>query len=206
MFGLRWTPGIGDPTVTGWLTVLAYVAAAWLCLRAMMAEKAGSPRPSIETIRALLRVLSKNGRSPPAPAKRSAIWLTLAAILAFLGLNKQLDLQTLLTEIGRIVLSHGGFYGQRRLLQTAFVLGFGLAGLALLLSLFRMARGPLRDFRTPFFGVTLIVAFVLTRAASFHHVDSLLGGPSLGSYVNFFFELTGIVLIGASAHLRTLRP
>ena len=58
---IRWSPGIGDPTVMGWLTVVAYLAAAWLCLRAFMVEKAGPPRPYRQAIKALLRVIRNRG-------------------------------------------------------------------------------------------------------------------------------------------------
>ncbi len=34
MTAAQWTPGIGDPTIVGWLTVLAYLIAALLCWRA----------------------------------------------------------------------------------------------------------------------------------------------------------------------------
>jgi hypothetical protein len=30
----HWEPGIGDPTFVGWVTVVAYVIAAYLCWRA----------------------------------------------------------------------------------------------------------------------------------------------------------------------------
>jgi hypothetical protein len=206
MNGLRWTPGIGDPTFTGWLTVFAYFFSAWLCLRAFMMEKSGPPRPYWDTIRALFRVLLKNWGNPPLPAKRSALWLGLGFSMAALGVNKQLDLQTLFTDIGRLVATYTDWYEERRYVQAAFILGIGAAGVFLLTRLFRLARGPLRDFRAPFFGLTIVVAFVLIRAASFHHMDILLGDASFGSYLNFFFESTGIFVIGVSAFLRIRRP
>src|SRR5882672_1117833 len=36
-----WSPGIGDPTVMGWLTVAAYFAASWLCVRAFRRAHGG---------------------------------------------------------------------------------------------------------------------------------------------------------------------
>lgn len=205
MHGLRWTPGIGDPTITGWLTVFAYFFTAWLCLRALMAEKSGPPRPYWETIRALMRVLRKNWQSPPLPAKRSAIWLMLAAILVLLGINKQLDLQTLFTDIGRYAATYGNWYEERRYIQAVFILGIGVLGFFALTNLFRLSRGPLRDFRAPFIGLTIVVAFVLIRAASFHHMDMLIGSSLFGGSLNFLFESTGIVIIGVAAYVRTLR-
>ena len=33
----NWSPGIGDPSIGGWLTVLLYAAAAWATLRLLLA-------------------------------------------------------------------------------------------------------------------------------------------------------------------------
>lgn len=202
MHGFRWTPGIGDPTFAGWLTVFAYFAAAWLCLRAFMAEKAGPPRPYVASVLALVRVLRKHGTSPPLPAQRAAIWLGLCAAMLLLGVNKQLDLQTLFTDLGRLIAHRGGFYEGRRGLQLLFILFMGACALVLLRWLFVAARGPLRDFRLPFFGVTLVTTFVIVRAASFHKFDELLGRPISGRWLNFLLEVSGIALIALAAYRR----
>ncbi len=34
----NWPPGIGDPTPIGWVTVVLYVVAAWLCFRVIRLE------------------------------------------------------------------------------------------------------------------------------------------------------------------------
>ena len=38
----RWTPGIGDPTILGWVTVFGYALAVVLCVRAMLKAKRAS--------------------------------------------------------------------------------------------------------------------------------------------------------------------
>src|SRR5580693_6074196 len=80
--GGRWKPGIGDPTVMGWVTVAAYFVAVIGCFLAAWREPLpdGTRRP----------------RSRP-----SKFWLALAALMVALGINKQLDLQSLATQIGR---------------------------------------------------------------------------------------------------------
>lgn len=202
--GLQWSPGIGDPTVVGWLTVVVYFVAAWLCLRAFKAEKRGPDRPYRQAIPALLRVMRKHWPSPPAPARRAALWLVLALVLGALGVNKQLDLQTLFTEIGRSMALEGGWYESRRTVQAIFialVLGFGALGIGLL---WWLTRGQLRDFRLTLFGFAVLVAFVVVRAASFHHVDQLIGSDVAGVRVNWMFELggLGIVIAGTIGRLR----
>jgi hypothetical protein len=203
--GVEWTPGIGDPTVMGWLTVVAYFVAAWLCLRAFKSEKRGPDRPYRQAIPALVRVLKKHWPSPPAPARRAALWLVLAFVLGALGVNKQLDLQTLFTEIGRSMAVEGGWYESRRIVQAIFiamVLGFGAFFVAVL---WWLTRGQLRDFRLTLFGFALLVSFVVIRAMSFHHVDIIIGMDVGGVRVNWMLELGGLGIVIASAAGRLRR-
>src|SRR5215213_2059448 len=86
--GDRWRLGIGDPTVIGWFTVLAYFAAALLCWRA-----------------------AKKGLHT---AKVRWFWTALAALLIFLGINKQLDLQTAFTFMAKDFAKATGWYENRR--------------------------------------------------------------------------------------------
>src|SRR5262245_63104416 len=99
----RWRPGIGDPTPLGWLTVAAYAVAAALCARAALRE----------------------GRSGPR-----GFWWGLAAALALLGVNKQLDLQTLLMQVSRDLARAQGWYDRRQAYQRLFIGGVAVAALA----------------------------------------------------------------------------
>ena len=72
----RWAPGIGDPTVVGWVTVVVYAAVAFLCLSARN------------------NVAMHEGR------RVRTLWLGLGILLVILGINKQLDLQSLFTQVG----------------------------------------------------------------------------------------------------------
>jgi len=201
---IEWSPTIGDPTVMGWLTVLAYFVTAWLCLRAFNTEKRGPERPYRQTVPALFRVLRKSWPHPPAPARRAALWLFLAIVFFFLGINKQLDLQSLLTEVGKTLAYEQGWYDQRRIAQAILIGLVLVAGVASLVSLGWLVRGQLSDFRLPLAGLTFIVVFVVIRATSFHNVDELLGLKLRGVRMNWVLELTGIgiVTVGAMRRLR----
>lgn len=175
----RWRPGIGDPTVVGWLTVAGYFVAALACLRAARRDHA---------------------RTGPRPA----FWLGLFALVAFLGVNKQLDLQSLLTQTARDFFRQAGLYEQRRTYQVAFIAAVAAAGLALVVVAVRLTRGhPPRMLAAG--GLVFLVGFVTVRAASFHRVDALLGSTVGGLRWNGVFELTGITLVAAGA-LRVRRP
>lgn len=165
----RWSPGIGDPTVAGWVTVVAYACAVFLCARAYRRCKLNSE-------------LGGERRT----------WALLAAGLLALGFNKQLDLQTALTEAARGLARQQGWYAHRRPVQAAFVIGVALLGVLTAVWMWRQARKGSLALRHALFGAVVLTAFVVIRAASFHHVDSLLGESLAGLRLNVIFELGGI--------------
>ncbi len=69
-----WSPQIGDPNVTGWLTVVSYLVCFGLAYMVTM------------------RLKGQRGRG---------LWVIITGLMLFLALNKQLDLQTALTATGR---------------------------------------------------------------------------------------------------------
>ena len=95
----NWTPGIGDPTIGGWLTVALYLVASVSCW-----------------------ILARNLRLEDAPRLRERrAWQSISVLFLALGVNKQLDLQTALTESGRVLAQYQGWYQQRQLVQLAFI-------------------------------------------------------------------------------------
>ncbi len=175
MFG--WTPGIGDPTVYGWVTVAAYAIGAFCCWWA----------------------------STRAPSRERRFWLLLTVIMVFLCINKQLDLQTLLTDAGRIEAKVHGWYAERHRYQVIFILALAAASVIAVLVLLRRtsrASGPVRG---AIVGLALLLLFVLVRASSFHKVDWFIN-LRLGSLrANHLMELGGIALVTAFA-LAAARP
>jgi len=176
----RWRPGIGDPTVIGWVTVAAYLVAALGSFRAAWRE----PR-------------TDNSRS----RRPATFWLVLCGLLVALGINKQLDLQTLVTQIGRDTIRSWGLYGQRRELQVGFILAVALACAAAIAAFFWSARRTLRKRWLAVVGTVFIFGFVVVRAASFHHVDAFLAARIGGMRWNWVLELGGITAVAVSAFL-----
>ncbi|MBA4325702.1 MAG: isopropylmalate isomerase [Rhodobacter sp.] len=175
----RWSPGLGDNHPVGWLTVLVYLAAG---IASACAARA-CPSEGNEAL------------------ERRFWWIT-AAILLFLAVNKQLDLQSLLTMVARCHASLAGWYGERRGIQRAFiwlVVGGGIACLGLLALHLRPILGRIW---LALAGLTFVCGFVLIRAASFHHMDGLIGSVALGVKVNWLLELPGPLLVLAIAWQR----
>jgi arginine exporter protein ArgO len=58
-----------------------------------------------------------------------------------------------------------------------------------------------RRYRLAFVGIIYLCAFVIIRAASFHHIDTLLYHLPFASYwVNTFLELGGNAILGYAAY------
>lgn len=165
----RWHAGIGDATVFGWITVAFYLLAVARCVaKANSSKKFGG---------------------------NYQFWLYLAIFLLFLGINKQLDLQSWFTETLKDSAQAHGWYEHRRPVQIAFivVLGFGML-FALITSRLFLAN-TWRNYKLTWVGVIFLCAFILMRAASFHHVDLLINHEILGLKLNVIIEIGAIFLI-----------
>lgn len=180
----QWSPGIGDPTVAGWVTVVAYAFAVFLCFR-----------------------VYRRCKLKPEFAKERFTWLLLALALLALGINKQLDLQTALTEAARGLSRSQGWYAQRRPLQAAFVFGIAAVGAFTAFAMWRQARTGSLALRHALFGAVMLTAFVVIRAASFHYVDVVLSESLAELRLNVILELGGIswVTYGAAKFLVSRR-
>ena len=185
---ISWRPGVGDPTFIGWLTVLAYLVAAGLCLACAWRAP---------------RIFADHHR------QHRLVWGGLAAGLLLLALNKQLDLQTLVTEVGRAVAYQQGWYDWRQPVQILIVGLLGLAALAAFLLLAWQVRHVWRQYWLLLLGLLFIGRFVLVRAAAIWGIplpqlSRLTGGVRL----NWLLELAGaaVIMLAAALNLRRGRP
>lgn len=172
----RWSPGLGDNHPMGWVTVGVYLLAALAAARA--ARGMGSTAP--------------DGR------ERRFWWISFAVLL-FLAINKQLDLQSLVTMLARCHASLAGWYDDRRELQRAFIYAVAAGGVLAICLLALLLRGILGRVWPALLGLGFVCGFVLIRAASFHHMDGLIGTVALGMRVNWLLELPGPLLVLAVA-------
>jgi hypothetical protein len=173
----NWNRRIGDPTVMGWVTVGAYFLAA-LLLWIQWRQAPMLYREHLRTHRLLL--------------------LFFAVSMFALGINKQLDVQTWLTNVGRDISKAQGWWDNRRVAQAIVLAGIIAGGCGLMLVILR-AGGVIKAHRLAMFGFLVLVLFVITRASSFFQMDRLINFRILGFRMNWLFELIGIGIIGASA-------
>jgi len=181
----RWQIGIGDPTVVGWVTVVAYAVASWFAWQAR---------------NRCLRVAGKPGKDPIVArnlVRMSWLWFAYVGILVFLGLNKQLDLQTWVAEIARDWSKQQGWYDDRRRFQAAFIGFIGVAGIGGLVLGIRLYKPVLRHVWLALLGMALLGTFVIIRAASFHSVDILLNADTVS--LNAVLELGSLAVLMIAA-------
>ena len=125
-------------------------------------------------------------------------WRFVAILMTFLGFNKQLDLQTLFTQIGRYFAHVGGWYEQRQTVQFLFIIGLSCVAGVTAFTLLWIFRKLATEIRIASAGLCILVAFIVIRAASFHHVDRFLGGHLVGLRWNAILELGSIIIIAAA--------
>lgn len=170
--GADWTPTIGDPTIFGWITVLAYLVCA------------------------LLSVMVWNSRNERVLRR---FWALMSLVLGFLALNKQLDLQSAMTATGRCLFRQLDIYEQRSFAQLVFVIVLAAVVFLLYLRGMRAMRRYRRSHGMAMLGLGFVALYVLIRATSFHAVDMLGSQQVMGISVNFLLENFGLVLIAINA-------
>ena len=166
----------GRLTLVGWTNFALYTVAALLAFRA---------------------ALISCRRSWPSETRR--IWFCVGVLLAALGLNKPLDLQTWLIELGRQFAGRENLSAHRTGLHVLFFLVFAAALVALFIMVKLRFSAVLGSFarRLPLAagGCLLVCAYIVIRAASITHVDLMLGVDLERIPFLWLLEACGLLLI-----------
>jgi len=175
-----WHFGANDPDPIGWLIFFAYLITSSLCV--------ASAR--------------RSAHLPSCPNSTSArlLWWSLATLMLFLGVNKQLDLQTPFIALGKNIAIAEGWYQKRRMLKWVFTGFVGVAGAGFLAWTASHARHGWSRHALPLSGVAILITFVLLEAAPLHHANAF-DSPDPGFDKRQILELLGIACIGVSALL-----
>jgi hypothetical protein len=130
----------------------------------------------------------------------------LTITLFFLGINKQLDLQSYITAIGKYFAMRGGWYQHRQIVQWLFIRFIVLSSVGLMSFLVWYLRETLLRNSIAIVGISLLMAFIAIRASSFHHVDIFIHSTLFNVRINWIVELSGIMMITVSALLILALP
>jgi hypothetical protein len=166
----RWRLTISDPGFMGWFTVGSYFACAVVALIAVLINQTGGRRSCF-------------------------FWSLISLLMILLGVNKQIDLQSLFTEVGGQIAKAQGWMDQRRIVQFWFIVAFGTTALVAFLSFAIIMRGLFKRFMLAFIGLFFLLSFIFLRVVSFYHFDEILGFTPSGAKIYFVLELAGIYLI-----------
>ena len=174
-----WQPGISDPSLMGWLTVLLYLCGTYLSWTYACNFSKTFP---------LLRYSYEN-----------LFWHFITIFLFFLAVNKQLDLQTFLILLGKEMAKQNSWYKIRRTYQLWFIISIIIASTGLLTLYIYILKDVLKKYFLAVAGMALLFVFILLRAVSFHHIDWFIKLEFLGFQINWILELSGIILIYISS-------
>jgi len=131
--------------------------------------------------------------------RERTFWIGTAFAMILLGINKQLDLQTDLTTIARAAALSEGWYGDRSDAQGAFILLIALVAAAFGFLLWIWLRKTAATVKAAAAGLIVLFAFILVRAASFHHIDYWVTISIAGLRSGWWLELLGIAIIACAA-------
>ena len=177
---IRWTPGIGDPSFVGWLTVALYFIVALYCYR-------------VYSSRDIIFDTNK--------AQQNAFWLFLTIAFLLLGINKQMDFQSFLTDLGRALSIEHDWYQKRKIVQTWFIQTILICGFIMIALLLAIFKPVLKANALAIIGFGVLISFVAIRASSFHHVDYFIKFQFFGIRLNWVMEICSILLVGLNARL-----
>lgn len=169
----KWYPRIDNLTIIDWLTIALYFMASITC--GILACRVGLEQPHW-------------------PRERGA-WRSLAVLFLGLGINRQLNLDTVFTQAGRVLANYQGWYGHRALFQLAFIAQVALTCVVVEVTLLVWARRSPKSTRVALAGAVLVFSFVVIRAVSYHYVDRFLNKQILGFRRNSILEMAGIGLV-----------
>ena len=183
----RWQFVIGDPNLTGWAVAATYAIAA---ATAVM-------------------VLLRRPFDPVQSRQLAMLWGLIAVLMTVLALNKQLDLQSLMTALGRCLAQEQGWYENRRLVQRDFILGLIAAAVLISVAMFWILRGIIRQNLLVLAGLASLAGFILIRAGHLLHVfvpDQIFADLLLHRATSILEMACPVLIIIAAWRLLRLQP
>lgn len=137
-----------------------------------------------------------------APRTERWLWGIGATVLVALAINKQLDLQSMLVEAARCVARGEGWYENRREYQTEVILGLVIAAAIVVPTMIFLVRKAVVGNLAFVLSMSALVAFVLIRAISFHHLDVVFGTDVLSFRLHRVIEVAALLTVILVAGLR----
>lgn len=178
-----WSLRIGDPHLLGWITAVCYLFAAVL---------------TFLIVKRVDDFYTEAGKS-------RAFWLGLTVLLVFLGLNKQLDLQTYLSAMVKCHAILSGWYEHRQEFKLIFVMVIAAVFLMLLIFILSFFGENLSKDKFAIAGIVFLLGFILIHASYFYYFDMPVINKFYETGLNWVLEFIGIFFINLQSLLRLKR-
>jgi hypothetical protein len=178
---------MGDPSLSGWVITIAYFCSFFLCIAAGVCMRAKEERRfSFSRVR---------------------LWYIFSGVMLVFGINKQLDFQTLLNQVGSRLAKVQGWYEYRRAVQLLFIAVIFAVFVLFIVYMLRKLRGNWRHFTATIIGILTVLVWVMVRAALMQQVDFTIFHTYVHGHrmLNHFVEFGGIVLTGLGALIALIR-
>ncbi len=126
------------------------------------------------------------------------VWCTICGVILLFAINKQLDLQMLITDIARTAAKEYQFYDVRKPFQIRIISLFASLGFSTFILLLYLLRKSHRSIFLAMGGMICLFSFLVLRLISYHKIEVILN-RSIGAF-NLFggIEVFGIFLICCS--------
>jgi len=183
----QWKPRMGDPSLSGWVITIAYSCAFFLCLTAgLLGHSSERQRDSAGSI---------------------ILWYIFSGIMLVFGVNKQLDLQTLLMRVGSRLSQVQGWYEFRRAVQLLFVVVLFAVFILFIVYMLRKLKGNWNYFTVTPLGTLIVLVWVMVRAALMQNIDFTVFHTHVHVHgrINHLIEFGGVVLTGLGAFIALVR-
>lgn len=166
-----WHLQVGDPSIMGWSITFAYLVTTAICF----------------------------WRAKRSTEQHKFFWFLIGLFLILMGINKQLDLQTLFIQTAKHLSIEYGWYEHRHKVVLGFIAALLLWGAASQAWLYSVMEKLDRYEKLALFGLGILFVFIAARAAAFQHMDIFANSKMLAQRMYWAMEMSGIVCIAAAA-------
>lgn len=123
-----------------------------------------------------------------------------------LAINKQLDFQSLFIIAGKCISLEDGWYDNKQLARNLFTVLLAICMLFGFLLTGWLLRKVWKPNLIALVGVTLILSFIVVRAATFMHFGGIDWMRYFGADLHWLLEVAGIILVIFAAIRRLAKP
>ena len=184
---ISWSFGIGDPTVAGWTITIGYFIAALTSYMAyLFCRRKNQVATDLELTTIQLIALPY-------------FWIYCCITLVILGLNKQLDLQTLLLEIFRGDDTTDTLNPDNHVGKKSFIILFSAAAVFGYLTLEAVRTNVMSEIKIALGSMSLLLIYIVFRASVIHQFTGAVQSESILAELLLMTEPLGISLFTLSA-------